>query len=151
MRLEYLEYCKVQILGPLSSNFICGTKKATYWKNKNKLVNQFFLLVLNYRSAFLKKNQITKEPIQEIFTTKIKLKWSIYFKSIYLLFKNSFIFIHSIHISLTTHEFQNLKKFTFHFNSVAQSCLTHCDSMNRSKPGLPVHHQLPEFTQTHVH
>ena len=35
--------------------------------------------------------------------------------------------------------------------SVAQSCLTLCDLMNRSTPGLPVHHQLPEFTQTHVH
>ena len=37
------------------------------------------------------------------------------------------------------------------FSSVAQSCLTLCDLMNRSMPGLPVHHQLPEFTQTHVH
>ena len=36
-------------------------------------------------------------------------------------------------------------------SSVAQSCLTLCDPMNRSMPGLPVHHQLPEFTQTHVH
>ena len=35
--------------------------------------------------------------------------------------------------------------------SVAQSCPTLCDPMNRSPPGLPVHHQLPEFTQTHVH
>ena len=32
-----------------------------------------------------------------------------------------------------------------------QSCPTLCDPMNRSTPGLPVHHQLPEFTQTHVH
>ena len=37
------------------------------------------------------------------------------------------------------------------FSSVAQSCPTLCDPMNRSMPGLPVHHQLPEFTQTHVH
>ena len=37
------------------------------------------------------------------------------------------------------------------FSSVTQSCLTLCDPMNRSMPGLPVHHQLPEFTQTHVH
>ena len=37
------------------------------------------------------------------------------------------------------------------FSSVAQSCLTLCDPMNRSTPGLPVHHHLPEFTQTHVH
>ena len=37
------------------------------------------------------------------------------------------------------------------FSSVTQSCPTLCDPMNRSMPGLPVHHHLPEFTQTHVH
>ena len=37
------------------------------------------------------------------------------------------------------------------FSSVAQSCPTLCDPMNRSTPGLAVHHQLPELTQTHVH
>ena len=37
------------------------------------------------------------------------------------------------------------------FSSVAQSCLTLCNPMNCSTPGLPVHHQLPEFTQTYVH
>ena len=37
------------------------------------------------------------------------------------------------------------------FSSVAQSCLTLCNPMDYSTPGLPVHHQLPEFTQTHVH
>ena len=36
-------------------------------------------------------------------------------------------------------------------SSVAQSSPTVCDPMNPSTPGLPVHHQLPEFTQTHVH
>ena len=37
------------------------------------------------------------------------------------------------------------------FSSVTQSCPTLCNPINRSTPGLPVHHQLPEFTQTHVH
>ena len=37
------------------------------------------------------------------------------------------------------------------FSSVAQSCPTLCDPMNHSTPGLPVHHQLPEFAQTHAH
>ena len=37
------------------------------------------------------------------------------------------------------------------FRSVAQSCLTLCDPTNHSTPGLPVHHKLPEFTQTHAH
>ena len=38
-----------------------------------------------------------------------------------------------------------------HFSSVAQLCPIFCDAMNYSMPGLPVHHQLLEFTQTHVH
>ena len=37
------------------------------------------------------------------------------------------------------------------FSSFAQSCPTLCDPMNHSTPGLPIHHQLLEFTQTHVH
>ena len=40
---------------------------------------------------------------------------------------------------------------TVQFCSVAQSCPTLCDPMDCSMPGLPVHHQLPEFTQTHGH
>ena len=39
----------------------------------------------------------------------------------------------------------------FQFSSAAQSCLTLCDPMNRGMPGLTVHHQLPVFTQIHVH
>ena len=43
------------------------------------------------------------------------------------------------------------RKNTCSVSSVAQLCLTLCDPVNRSMPGLPVHHQLPEFTQTHAH
>ena len=43
------------------------------------------------------------------------------------------------------------RKVSVQFSSVAQLCLTFCDPMNRSMPGLPVHHQLPEFTETQVH
>ena len=39
----------------------------------------------------------------------------------------------------------------FQFSSVTQSCPTLGNPMNHSTPGFPVHHQLPEFTQTHVH
>ena len=42
-------------------------------------------------------------------------------------------------------------KTNHQFSSVAQLCPTLCDPINRSTPGLPFHHQLPEFTQTHVH
>ena len=54
-----------------------------------------------------------------------------------------------------TYIFLYRERFSSHqfiqFSSVAQSCPTLCDPMNCSTPGLPVHHQLPEFTQTHVH
>ena len=46
---------------------------------------------------------------------------------------------------------RNFSGLSVQFSSVAQSCLTLCDPMNRSTPGLPVHHQLLEFTQTLVH
>ena len=45
----------------------------------------------------------------------------------------------------------NITNNSVQFSSVAQSCPTLCDPMNRSTPGLLVHHQLPKFTQTHAH
>ena len=54
--------------------------------------------------------------------------------------------------SLNLEEIENMKKqITAQFSSVAHSCPTLCDTMNRSMPGLSVHHQLPEPTQNHVH
>ena len=44
-----------------------------------------------------------------------------------------------------------IEMILYQIRSVAQSCPTLCDPMNRSTPGLPVHHQLPEFTKTHIH
>ena len=49
------------------------------------------------------------------------------------------------------YEWEKTVRSSVQFSSVAQLCLTLCDPMNYSTPGLPVHHQLPEFTQTHVH
>ena len=49
------------------------------------------------------------------------------------------------------HKFGLSQFSSVQFSSVAQSCPTPCDPMNRSTPGLPVHHQLPEFTHTHIH
>ena len=51
-------------------------------------------------------------------------------------------------LSMQTYTYNSMM---FRFNSFAQLCLNLCDSMDCSTPGLPVHHQLPEFTQTHVH
>ena len=47
--------------------------------------------------------------------------------------------------------FKKVTEPSVQFSSVAQSCPTLCDPANRSTPGLPAHHQLPEFTQIHVH
>ena len=50
-----------------------------------------------------------------------------------------------------THYFIIISYNSDQFSSVAQSCLTLCNSMDCSTPGLPVHHQLPELIQTHAH
>ena len=63
-----------------------------------------------------------------------------------------FIFKKQTHICWSFLFFQvSISVLSVQFSSVAQSCPTLCDPMNRSTPGLPVHHQLPEFSQTHVH
>ena len=49
------------------------------------------------------------------------------------------------------HDLMAKQQASFHFSSVTQSCPTLCDPMDCSTPALPVHHQLPEFIQTHVH
>ena len=63
-----------------------------------------------------------------------------------------------LHIYISTKEggwnrtiLKKVSIFSVQFSSVAQSCLALCDPMNCSMPGLPVHHQLLEPTQTHVH
>ena len=55
-------------------------------------------------------------------------------------------YIYSVVISTCCAQFNIIQ-----FSSVAQSCPTLCDPVNRSTPGLPVHHQFPEITQNHVH
>ena len=56
-----------------------------------------------------------------------------------------------IHVNARNKKKCSIKNKNFQFSSVTQSCPTFCDSMNRSTLGLPVHHHLLEFTQTHVH
>ena len=69
-----------------------------------------------------------------------KFQWFIF----YLVYK-------PVHSASLPPESQNVYEYIFQFSSVAQLWLTLCDPMNCSTPGLPIHHQLPEFTQTHVH
>ena len=64
------------------------------------------------------------------------------------------LFVYYIQYMLTVMSciacFKTIFVFNNQFSSVTQSCLILCDPMDRSMPGLPVHHQLPESTQTHV-
>ena len=73
------------------------------------------------------------------------LWWTIIEKNIYIIY----IYICICICNICTHIFNIVNQLSVQFSSVTQSCPTLCDPMNRSAPGLPVHHQLPEFTQTH--
>ena len=62
------------------------------------------------------------------------------------------IFSHLINAKIGVQKISASDSVSVQFSSVAQSCPTLCDPMNRRRtPSLPVHHQLPEFTQTHIH
>ena len=68
----------------------------------------------------------------------------------------AFRWLFCVHMEFSLHQIFLSYKDTSHnglvqFSSVTQSCLTLWDPMNGSTPGLPVHHQFPESTQTHVH
>ena len=79
---------------------------------------------------------ITCQPVHGISQVRIP-EWVTLFQGIFLTQGSNphlFCLLHSVQ-----------------FSSVTQSCPTLCDPMNCSTPGLPIHHQLPEFTQTHVH
>ena len=65
---------------------------------------------------------------------------------------NSYSWLKKNELLVEKTSWANLKPLSsVQFSSVTQSCPTLCDPVNRSTPGLPVHHQLLEFTQTHVH
>ena len=74
---------------------------------------------------------------------------SVLFRILYCKVKNVFFFVCLLLMYYLCEKYY--KPVTEQFSSVAQSCPTLCNPMNRSPPGLPVHHQLPEFTQTQVH
>ena len=52
---------------------------------------------------------------------------------------------------IKTNLYSTVQPPSVQFSLVAQSCQTLCNPMNSSTPGFPVHHKLPEFTQTHAH
>ena len=75
------------------------------------------------------------------------------FKAKYLSYKGQYNTVLEILVNIIEQEeirYIDCKR-KYQFSSVAQLCPTLCNPMDHSTPGLPVHHQLPEFTQTHVH
>ena len=131
-----------------------------------------------YQLCHLRSLLYLMEDFQmNFFTLKIKSHWKEVLQTCFLLtlrlFKLSIISLWLQYFSIYStwknssrsmpYIFSNAFKRTFPYplspgkmgsdqiRSVTQSCPTLCDPMNRSTPGLPVHHQLPEFTQTHVH
>ena len=80
--------------------------------------------------------------------------WSLQFHSsfsILLWLFEVFVYFHTNCEIICSNSVRNTVGSLIQFSWVTQSCPTLCDPMNCSRPGLPVHHQLPEFTQTHVH
>ena len=121
------------------------------------------MLCVSYVSIKLKEKEETavelrkslrKERVKEYSSNQI-IKLSTSKKKKYRIIGTSLVSVTG-HISMPflkitiQAEHQNENK-VYQFSSVTQSCPTLWDPMDRSTPGLPVHHQLLEFTQTHVH
>ena len=83
-------------------------------------------------------------------TIQMSINWGVNKQNVVYL-KNAYLVIKKQVSYWQTQQGGGVSKFFSQFSSVAQLCLILCSSMDCSTPGLPVHHQLPEFTQTHVH
>ena len=102
-------------------------------ENKNNEIAFFDLFCLMGNFTFICKWYFRRKPLY-----LLKHMWRFRPWYFILLFQASLFSLPNLHTS-------------DQIRSVAQSCPTLCDPMNCSTPGLPIHHQLPEFTQTHVH
>ena len=100
------------------------------WKEKDCLPEAGILIQSGSLESTLRRHEKTWRPFQATFSLEKIFRDVLYMPN----YKAGF----SPHLPLK-------------LSSVTQSCPTLCDPMNRSMPGLPVHHQLPESTQTHVH
>ena len=114
---------------------ILSTTTVKKWKPNffSELINNIHSST--YLSIFYLLNS---DSIHSFFSPNIKSRFYLLLRAFYSLFTITYHFL----------LLSGKKKI---FSSVAQSCPTLCDPINCSTPGLPVHHHLPEFTQTHVH
>ena len=138
---ENLFPCIVQLLEPASIS--CQTAPSLH--HSNLLLPSSHLLLL----TLILLPPSYKDPCDDNESSQVSQdNFSISRSLTYSYLQNLFY-----HKRLCIHRFWGFgcRHYSVQFSSVAQSCPTLCDPMNRSTPGLPVHHQLPEFTQTHVH
>ena len=116
------DICRLSCL--LTNKISQGTKAYTNWKRRSKIL----FIHRQPERLFSKSNGISKE----------------------LELTNDLARLHNINIQKSIVYLYSSNKHAVQFSSVAQSCPTLCHPMNHTTPGLLVHHQLPEFTQTHV-
>ena len=118
----------------------------------------FFLRKGNHSHGF-RKQLLLLYPTQEMLEIYFVFLWyikhtsegSLSISEEHAIWKNSSNYDVKLDLSLIQITWLISAFSSVEFSSVAQSCPTLCDPMNRSTPGLSVHYQLPEFTQTHVH
>ena len=102
-----------------------------------------------YLLVFILNSKITNPPVSNplnsefLETQKYTIRWFLQAKVSLLPYNIYIVFLHDV---MTWYSFSSVQ-----FSSVTESCPTLCDLMNHSMPGLPVHHQHPEFTKTLVH
>ena len=134
-------------------NFVVFCQTSTWIKHRYTYIPS--LLNLPPISLPIPPLLVDTEPLFEFPESYGKFLLAIYFTYGNVSFHGTL----SIHLTLSSPLpmsislfFMSVSSFSsVQFSSVAQSCLTLWDPMNRSTPGLPVHHQLPEISQTHVH
>ena len=103
---------------------------------------------LHCSRPFSKQVKLTWVKLPFLLPSSVFSCWGPWFHSV----ASNFLQPHGLQHNFFWHIRQKfVQPLPIQFSSVAQSCPTLCDPMNRSMPGLPVHHQLLEFTQIHIH
>ena len=108
-----------------------------------------YMYMYNWILCCTSETNIVNQLYSDIIFLSVPNYMNVDFMTVYIFYLYKYILWHPVINFLRIWIILNFS--TVQFSSVTQSCPTFCNPMNRSTPGLPVHHQLPEFTQTHVH
>ena len=111
------------------------------------LVHFLFLIFFIFKKCFFRGNLYKNKILNLFYWNTVGLQCYINFCCTEKWFRFIYVQI-CIYSNIHTHTHTHI--ISFQFSSVSQLCPPLCDPMNRSMSGLPVHHQLPEFTQTHI-